>query len=69
MAQSPVGDFDQLNLVGANTWPPQTFAPQGWQCPVCKHVYSPSMVVCSYCPPRIENATSTTTDATPKDKT
>lgn len=45
-------------------WPPQTFAQQGWQCPVCERVYSPSMVMCSHCPPRIES--TTTTDTAPK---
>ena len=24
-------------------------APQGWQCPVCKRVYSPSTPICYYC--------------------
>lgn len=24
-------------------------APQGWQCPICKRVYSPSMPMCFYC--------------------
>ena len=25
------------------------FAPQGWQCPVCGRVYSPSTEMCRYC--------------------
>ena len=25
------------------------FAPQGWQCPVCRRVYSPSTTMCYYC--------------------
>ena len=25
------------------------YIPKGWQCPVCKRVYSPSIPVCSYC--------------------
>ena len=24
-------------------------APQGWQCPICKRVYSPSTMMCYYC--------------------
>lgn len=24
-------------------------APQGWQCPICKRVYSPSTPMCFYC--------------------
>jgi hypothetical protein len=31
-------------------WPDYTAVQQGWQCPVCRRVYSPSMVMCSYCP-------------------
>lgn len=23
---------------------------QGWQCPICKRVYSPSTALCFYCP-------------------
>ena len=26
-----------------------THTPQGWQCPVCKSVYSPDMVMCVRC--------------------
>lgn len=26
-----------------------TFVAQGWQCPVCRTVYSPSMAVCTCC--------------------
>lgn len=25
------------------------YAPQGWQCPVCGRVYSPSTTMCFYC--------------------
>ena len=25
------------------------FAPQGWQCPVCKRVYSPDTTMCLFC--------------------
>lgn len=25
------------------------FVPQGWQCPVCKRVYSPDTSMCAYC--------------------
>ena len=25
------------------------FIPQGWQCPVCKRVYSPSTPMCYWC--------------------
>ena len=26
-----------------------TFAQQGWQCPICKRVYSPMTPMCYYC--------------------
>mgnify|MGYP003292973869 CR=1 FL=1 len=25
------------------------WTPQGWQCPVCKRVYSPNTTMCLYC--------------------
>ena len=25
------------------------WVPQGWQCPVCKRVYSPTTTMCLYC--------------------
>jgi hypothetical protein len=37
------------------------FAPQGWECPKCKRVYSPTTMMCLYCPPK---TTSTTADLT-----
>ena len=27
----------------------QGFAQQGWQCPICKRVYSPTTPMCWYC--------------------
>ena len=27
----------------------ETFAQQGWQCPICKRVYSPTTCMCFYC--------------------
>jgi rubredoxin len=37
------------------------FIPQGWECPKCKRIYSPTTVMCSYCP---QNTTSVTTSGT-----
>ena len=25
------------------------YIPQGWQCPICKRVYSPTTLMCMYC--------------------
>ncbi len=36
----------------------QFFAQQGWQCPICKRVYSPTTSMCYYC----GNTGTTTTD-------
>lgn len=30
-------------------WHGIDFAPQGWQCPICKRVYSPTTPMCYYC--------------------
>ena len=35
-----------------------TYTYQGWQCPICKHVFSPSVSVCLYCPAKIITTTS-----------
>lgn len=39
-----------------------TVVQQGWECPKCKRVYSPCMVMCSYCPTNPVITTSTDTD-------
>lgn len=31
-------------------WPPTTFVAQGWECPKCHRVFSPSSVMCFFCP-------------------
>lgn len=37
------------------------FAPQGWQCPICGRVYSPSTPMCYYCSRKTETITTTST--------
>ena len=32
---------------------------QGWQCPMCQHVYSPTTPMCYYCPPKTTVQTTT----------
>ena len=39
------------------------FAPQGWQCPICKRVYSPTYPWCIFC--GNETVTTTTTTNVP----
>ena len=36
--------------------------PQGWQCPVCKRVYSPTTSVCSFCGGGWSASTTTVTN-------
>ena len=31
------------------TYNENLFIPQGWQCPICKRVYSPTTSLCLYC--------------------
>lgn len=38
------------------------FAPQGWQCPICKRIYSPTYPWCIFC----GNTTTTTATTTTK---
>ena len=45
--------FDYYNFSG--------FAPQGWQCPICGRVYSPSTPMCYYCSRKTEITTTTST--------
>ena len=37
------------------------FAPQGWQCPVCRRVYSPNTPWCYFCGNEQITTTTTTT--------
>jgi hypothetical protein len=37
------------------------FAQQGWQCPICKRVYSPATPMCWYCGNGVPTTTTTTT--------
>lgn len=39
----------------------ETFAQQGWQCPICKRVYSPLTMMCYYCGGEAVTRTSTGT--------
>lgn len=39
----------------------QFFAQQGWQCPICKRVYSPTTSMCFYCGNTETVITTTTT--------
>ena len=40
------------------------FIPQGWECPKCKRVYSPTTIMCSHCPQHNQGVTSTGTTLT-----
>lgn len=40
-------------------------APQGWQCPLCKRIYSPTTPMCWYCGEEGAKKTYTTTTSNP----
>ena len=41
------------------------YVPQGWQCPICKRVYSPMTPSCYFCPEKMDiTITTTATNAT-----
>jgi len=42
---------------------PHGFTQQGWECPKCGRVYSPTTIMCLGCPQEVK--TKTTTDSTP----
>lgn len=44
----------------------QFFAQQGWQCPICKRVYSPTTAMCYYCG-NGETVTTTTVTVNPQE--
>jgi len=39
----------------------QSLIQQGWECPKCSRVYSPTQPMCMYCPQQSTIATTTTT--------
>lgn len=44
------------------------YAPQGWQCPICHRVYSPSTFMCYYCVDRETTMATNTTYEQKKDE-
>ena len=42
-------------------WHSVDFAPQGWQCPICKRVYSPMTTMCYYCGNGVATTSTSTT--------
>lgn len=44
------------------------FAQQGWQCPICKRVYSPLTMMCYYCGAECTIKTSTSTEYKEEEK-
>ena len=42
-------------------WHSVEFALQGWQCPICKRVYSPTTPMCYYCGNGVPYTVSSTT--------
>ena len=44
-----------------NEWYNVDFTAQGWQCPICKRVYSPTTPMCYYCGNSVPYMISSTT--------
>lgn len=40
------------------------FTPQGWECPKCKRVYSPTTIMCVACPSMTSSTSNSTTTST-----
>ena len=40
-------------------WNNESFAPQGWQCPICKRVFSPTTPWCYFCGGEMKTVTTT----------
>lgn len=43
------------------------FTPQGWECPKCKRVYSPTTIMCVACPSMTGSTSNSTTTSTGTD--
>ena len=43
-------------------WPNQLPPQQGWQCPCCSRVYSPTTPMCFSCPPKVSTLPYTVPD-------
>ena len=39
----------KVGEVEMSDWHRVELTPQGWQCPICKRVYSPTTLMCYYC--------------------
>ena len=44
------------------------YTPQGWQCPCCQRVFSPTIAMCLYCGPNKRVLTAPSTDMTENEK-
>ena len=51
----------KVGKVGMSNWDEIGFAQQGWQCPICKRVYSPTTLMCYYCGNGVPYTVSSTT--------
>lgn len=52
-------------MTGNDYFDQHCWAPQGWQCPVCGRVYSPTTPMCFYCG-NMETITTTNFTINPK---
>lgn len=61
----PTGDRP-INTTGGSFYWQQAPVPQGWQCPVCQRVFSPTTAMCLNCPPRAESTATVTFTTGPR---
>ena len=55
--------YEKQMPIKTEEWHTVDFAPQGWQCPICKRVYSPMTPMCYFCGGKTETwSTSTNED-------
>ena len=51
----------KVGEVGMKDWGSIGFAQLGWQCPICKRVYSPMTLMCYYCSNGVATTSTSTT--------
>lgn len=50
--------YEKQMPIKPEEWHTVDFAPQGWQCPICKRVYSPMTPMCYFCGGKKQNGSN-----------
>lgn len=59
-----IGDYHYRTYGVPYNYQPVQLHQLGWECPKCNRVYSPSMIMCSYCGQNQVTITTTSSDGT-----